>query len=363
MNQSFRTLHEPATGRGIQAASPPACNWTAKRRERRAPVHGPNARPIYEVEAPHIFAVVILLCAMQTAISQVSPTTTFEHSGRLQALVDRAVSHALEKSAARSLQLNQIAVTLVDLEQPDKPAWASHRGGEQVYPASVIKLFYLVAAHRWMEDEKLADTEELRRAMRDMIVDSYNEATGYIVDLLTDTTSGPELSPAEMAVWYEKRNVVNRYFTGLGYKNINVNRKPWCEGPYGREMQSVKLHPPNHRNWLTTEATARLLTEIVTGKAVSPERSRQMMELLRRDPFDKNSEGQAREYTGLALPAGSKLWSKAGWTSQTRHDAAYVELPAGPKFILVTFTTDHANEREIIPDVARVVVEGIAATR
>ena len=32
---------------------------------------------------------------------------------------------------------------------------------------------------------------ELRRGMRDMIVESLNEATGYLVDSLTDTTSGP----------------------------------------------------------------------------------------------------------------------------------------------------------------------------
>ena len=49
-----------------------------------------------------------------------------------------------------------------------------------------------------MEDGKLKDTAELRRAMQDMIVDSYNEATGYIVDLLTGTTSGPELPEAEI---------------------------------------------------------------------------------------------------------------------------------------------------------------------
>jgi len=64
-------------------------------------------------------------------------------------------------------------------------------------------------------------------------------------------------------------------------------------------------------------------------------------------------------YTGLALPKGSKLWSKAGWTSTTRHDAAYIETPEGGKFVLVTFTTDHANDREIIPTVARIVLEGM----
>jgi len=225
-------------------------------------------------------------------------------------------------------------------------------------------LFYLAAAHRWMEDGKLADTPELRRAMRDMIVESYNEATHYVVDLLTETTSGPELSEAGIDEWFEKRNAVNRYFLSLGYTNINANKKPWCEGPYGRESQSIKKHKPS-RNMLTTDATARLMTEIATGKAVTAKRSAEMLELMKRDPFKKLEEGgepdQGNAFTGLALREieGAKLWSKAGWTSQTRHDAALVELPNGARFILVTFTVDHANERGIIESVAKRVVEGL----
>ncbi len=292
-------------------------------------------------------------------------TTAIPQSPRLQKLVDGAAKQTLEKFAAKKLEANQIAVTLVDLNDPEKPTQGSYRGGDQIYPASVIKLFYLVAAHRWMEDGKLKDTNELRRAMRDMIIDSLNEATGYIVDSLTGTTSGPELSPPEMDDWYQKRNAVNRYFATLGYTGINVNRKPWCEGPYGREMQSVKMHQPNHRNWLTADATARLLTEIATGKAVSAKRCDEMMELLKRDPFSEagNQDDQVHAYTGLSLPAGSKLWSKAGWTSQTRHDAAYVELPNGSKFVLVIFTVDHANDREIVPSVAKIIVEELNSAR
>jgi beta-lactamase class A len=293
------------------------------------------------------------------------PTLEIAHSPRLQAVVDRAVEAALEKFAPQKLGTNQIAVTLLDLRDPQQPVQAGYRGGDQIYPASVIKLFYLVAVHRWMEDGKLKDTEELRRAMRDMIVDSLNEATGYLVDSLTGTTSGPELTPKQMEKWYYKRNAVNRYYASLGYTNINVNRKPWCEGPYGREMQSVQMSKPNHRNWLTTDATARLLTEIITGKAVSAKRCAEMMEILKRDPSPAsgNKNDQAHAYTALALPPGSKLWSKAGWTGECRHDAAYVELPNGARFILVTFTMDHANEREIIATVAKAVVGEFSALK
>jgi beta-lactamase class A len=293
------------------------------------------------------------------------PNLVIANSSRLQAVVDRAVDVALERFAPLKLETNQLAVTLVDRRDPEQPVQAGYRGGEQIYPASVIKLFYLVAVHRWLEDGKLNDTAELRRAMRDMIVDSLNEATGYLVDLLTGTTSGPELTPQKMEKWYYQRNAVNRYFASLGYANINVNRKPWCEGPYGREMQSVQMTKPNPRNWLTTDATARLLTEIVTGKAVSAKRSTEMMELLKRDPSPDsgNKNDQAHAYTALALPPGSKLWSKAGWMSECRHDAAYIELPNGAKFVLVTFTVDHANDRDIIPSMAKTVVENVSASQ
>ena len=305
--------------------------------------------------------------AAPTATPPRTPTPSFviAHSPRLQAVVDRAVDTALERFAPLKLETNQLAVTLVDLRDPEQPVQAGYRGGEQIYPASIIKLFYLVAVHRWMQDGKLQDIAEIRRAMRDMIVDSLNEATGYLVDLLTGTTSGPELTPKQMEKWYYQRNAVNRYFASLGYTNINVSRKPWCEGPYGREMQSVQMTRPNHRNWLTTDATARLLTEIVIGNAVSAKRSAEMMELLKRDPSPDsgNKNDQAHAYTALALPPGSKLWSKAGWMSECRHDAACVELPNGAKFVLVTFTTDHANEREIIPAVGKAVIEEFTARK
>jgi beta-lactamase class A len=296
---------------------------------------------------------------MQSAPLQTNLAPAFQPSLRLQTIVDRAVQQALAQFTPLHLQAEQLAITLVDLHNPGQPERASYRGTERIYPASVVKSFYLMAAHRWLEDGKLADTEELRRALRDMIVDSFNEPTGYVLDLLTDTTSGPELSPTGFVAWFEKRNALNRYFGSLGYEHINLNRKTWCEGPYGREKQLANQPPPDHRNWLTTDATARLFTEIVTGRAVTPERSRQMLELHERQPFDPDGNGQSREYTGAVLPPGSKLWSKAGWMSEVRHDAAYVELPSGQNFILVTFTVGHSKDKEIIPAVAKTVIEGL----
>src|SRR4051812_35528323 len=90
----------------------------------------------------------------------------------LQALVDQAAAKTLEQFAAKKLGSNELAITLIDLRDASHPVKASYRGDEPIYPASVIKLFYLAAVHRQLEDGKIKDTAELRRAMRDMIVDS-----------------------------------------------------------------------------------------------------------------------------------------------------------------------------------------------
>ena len=47
---------------------------------------------------------------------------------------------------------------------------------------------------------------------------------------------------------------------------------------------------------------------------------------------DNCEPDQSRDFTSIALKPGTKLWSKAGWTSTVRHDAAYMELPDGRKF-------------------------------
>ncbi len=301
-----------------------------------------------------------IVCSLCIFLAVAPPA--FAQRITLQDLVDRAAKTTLERFSDKKLQENELSITLIDLRDAKRPVTASFRGNERVYPASVVKLFYLVAAHRWLEDKKIEQTPELTRALRDMIVDSSNEATQYVVDVLTHTTAGYELSPKEMEEWQDKRNAVNRYFSSLGYTNINVNQKTFCEDAYGRERVSRGPNGEN-RNKLTTDATARLMMEIVTGKIANPSRTAAMMELLKRDysATTADLDNQGTGFTGIALRGrdGFRLWSKAGWTSTTRHDVVYVEMPDGGKFVLAIFTSGHANDRDIIPTVAGVVIDGL----
>ena len=234
----------------------------------------------------------------------------------------------------------------------------SYRGMEIIYPASIVKLFYLVAIHEWLEGGMIPESSELQRAIKDMIVDSSNDATSLVVDVLSGTTSGPELPPGPFTTWQQQRNIVNRYFQSLGWSELettNINQKTWGDGPYGRERDFLGELREN-RNMLTTDAVARLLHSIIGGVAVSSDRSQQMMKLLHRslDPNDidrTEEENQITGFLGQGLPPHAQLWSKAGWTSQVRHDAAYIEIPDLQPYLLVVFTEGKENSKNkgIIP--------------
>lgn len=306
----------------------------------------------------------------------------FRDDEQLNTLGDRILESTWQ--AFPELARNQIAMTWIVYDNPVpvntggalSPAefWQhsvrgyEYRGVERIYPASVVKLFYLLAVHEWLEQGMIPPSAELDRAVRDMIVDSSNDATSLVVDVLTGTTSGPELPVGPFETWKSQRNIVNRYLQSLQwdeFQTINVNQKTWCDGAYGRERIFLGELMDN-RNMLTTNAVARLIHAIVGGVAVSAGRSQHMMALMKRslDPAElaADPENQVTGFLGAGLPLETSLWSKAGLMSQVRHDAAYMEIPDRQPCVLVVFTEGKANSKNesILPFVAQQVAGALA---
>ncbi len=255
---------------------------------------------------------------------------------------------------------DELAMTLV-IPDGEEPKGASLHGKQPWYPASVVKLFYMAAIEGWLERGRLSANKDLRGALLEMIARSDNDATNHIVDLLTGTTSGPRMAPSAFKVWLHKRRAVNRYFATWRYPEfagINMTQKTWSFGPYGREYES-RFRVPNNHNALSSDAVARLLLAIRDGEAVNRRRSAAMMKLLARrilpKPDRANPAGQVFGFLGEGLPKGARLWSKAGWTSTVKHDAAIVRLADGQEFIAVVFTKGKlaATSTEILPFIGR----------
>ncbi|HEX8076164.1 MAG TPA: serine hydrolase [Chthoniobacterales bacterium] len=265
------------------------------------------------------------------------------------------ITHAAEVSLKDfpRLSADNLALSVIDLTKPETPLRADYHGDAPFYPASVIKLFFMVET---FHQGRL--TPETERALREMIQVSDNDAAAFLVDVLTDTCSGADLQGKALDDFLERRRSVNRFFAPLGY-DISAMLKPWSFGPFGRDQQALGENKAN-RNRASANAVASLLFWIVRHRAVSPGASDAMLALLER-PLSppRPTENQIKEYLGESLPSGSKLWSKAGDTSEVRHDAAYVELRSGRKFILIVFTRGCADDKTLLPGIGKRLLEEI----
>jgi hypothetical protein len=272
--------------------------------------------------------------------------------------LDVALGHAADATlkAFPKLTADNLAMSIIDVTKPDVFSRADYHGDAPFYPASVIKLFFIVDTyHQGKENDP-----DVPRALHEMIVVSDNDATAYIIDTISDTCSGPELQGRALNKFIDKRRVTNRYFNDLGY-DISAMAKPWSFGPFGRDLQLMGGPDRPNRNRATANSFASLLLWILRKRAVSPQASDAMMALLERplNPLRKD-ENQVTEFIGEALPAGSKEWSKAGWTNEVRHDAAYIELPTGRKLILAILTRGAADDKTLIPAITRSILSELS---
>lgn len=139
-------------------------------------------------------------------------TSAYTPSSVLNTIVKEAVGDA--KAQFPKLQDNEISVSLIDLTGIRSGGCNRTRcaldapyglyNNATFYPASVIKLFYLAATHQFIQEGRFPMTDSLQRGLRDMIVDSDNEATQYIVDAITGAPNGLDLPPSEWNEWVKK---------------------------------------------------------------------------------------------------------------------------------------------------------------
>ena len=299
------------------------------------------------------------LCAfLLLAISCVSSRADFREFQKVPVNDSLATSLAQTAEAATKefpqLTPDNLALSVIDLTKPDAPTRADHHGDAPFYPASVMKLFVMTEIFHQNKH-----SPEIERALREMIHVSDNDATAYLIDVLSITTAGPELEGKALEEFIERRRAINSYFNSLGY-NVSLMMKPWSFGPYGREMQLLGANKEN-RNRASANSIASLLYWIVRQRAISPEASAAMMSLLER-PLEppRPDENQVKDFLGESLPPGTKLWSKSGETSEVRHDAAYIELPNDKKLIIVILTRA-GEEKRLLPAIGSYLLKNLGA--
>jgi beta-lactamase class A len=272
---------------------------------------------------------------------------------------DPKIDYALRRTAEKILKdfpkltENNLAMSVVDVSNRDTISRADYHGDAPFYPASVVKLFIMGEVFR----QKKEKDYDVQRALQEMIHTSDNDATAFLIDIISDTCSGSGLEGRALTRFIDKRRVVNRWLNPLGY-DVSAMAKPWSFGPFGRDLQLMGGPQRPNRNRATANSFASFILWILRRRAVSPEASDAMLALMARpmSPPTKD-ENQIKEFIGEALPPDAKLWSKAGWTSEVRHDAAYIELPSGKKWIVVIQTRGAADDVKLLPAITAKLLE------
>jgi beta-lactamase class A len=292
-----------------------------------------------------------------SAISKLDP------SPQLEAFLAEVAKDVVAEFAAKGLTDEGISIAVIDLTASTPlssfPAGA-YRGDVSYYPCSVVKICFLSYYEAQKEAGKLQDTPELVRAVKDMITVSSNDATGFVVDSITGTTSGPEIAdPREWEKWKARRNAVNDWYRTRGYTNLNANQKTFCEDAYGRE--TAFRDGGKNRNRMTAMEAARLFKEIVHGEVAGELLTAEMTMLLSRDITGEEKledmEPEDARLAGQSLPKGSRLWAKSGDAYDFHHLVGRIALPNGSDFVIAVFTKGVKTVPEIIPRVYQKVAD------
>ena len=263
--------------------------------------------------------------------------------------------------------LNNIAVTWINYEEGSKKGYGYGINNlKTMYPASIVKLVYSLAIYYWIENKTILRDKQIDEAIYEMLGNSSNDATSFIVDLLTGTTSGPSLEKEIFNRWKYQREIINDWLKNLNWEelqNFNCCQKTWEDRPYGREKDFYSTSNKN-RNAMTTDGTARVMEEIMQNIKFNKKNinlKNCLFRQIKEQSQDKDANNQINGFLGEGLPQNIPFWSKAGLMSEARHDAAWWINKNQSKTLLVVFTEgkEFANDNKFLPKFSKAIYEFI----
>ena len=261
-----------------------------------------------------------------------------------------------------------ISITWINYKSENKSVFKGFGTGinnkKMLYPASVVKLVYALAAYYWIKKGSLLLSDEIIDAVQKMLSFSSNNATGFLIDLLTGTTSGPCIEGESWENWKYQRSIINDWLHNLNWEEligINCCQKTWDDGPFGREKEFYG-HENNNRNAMTTDSAARVLEEIMIHIDCQ-KNNLDLRSFLKRDlnkvVLKNDSLNQIDGFLGGGLPESTDLWSKAGLMSKVRHDSAWWTNSQSLHTLLVVFCNgeQYSKDTSFLPLIAKEVYE------
>ena len=212
-----------------------------------------------------LLIVVGLILGFSYAVQAVTPSLVCpplrgSQDARLQAQLEFRIKHLKLDAPVRR---GQLAVTLVDVTDPQHPSLAQVNGDEMMYAASLPKIAILLAAFERIHEGRLELNDENRELMTKMIRYSSNTAATELIHRVG-------------------RDYVNKLLVSPKYRlyDERYNGGLWVGKEYAKGVAYRRDPLHNLSHGATAFQVARFYYLLETGQLVSPALSREMKQIL-----------------------------------------------------------------------------------
>jgi beta-lactamase class A len=166
-----------------------------------------------------------------------------------------------------------------------------------MYSASLIKLFIMNAVYEKLESGELEKTNEVASLLNEMITVSDNDASNRLVEIL----GGGDFD------------------AGLEVENDCTSRFEFADTKQQCDLQDVRTHPANGRNYTSVNDCGKLLENICRKNQISYTASDEMIDLL--------CGQQVRYKIPSGVPDDAFVANKTGEMTGVQNDAAIIYSP------------------------------------
>lgn len=230
----------------------------------------------------------------------------------------------------------KLAIGIVDLTDPEHPRFAAINGNQMMYAASLAKIAILLAAFQSIEDGTLTDTPELRDDLNAMIRVSSNPAATRTIDRIGLERIQAVLTDPRYRLYDRQRG------GGL-----------WVGKRYGKSVSPRRDPLHNLSHGATVTQVCRFYYLLATGRAVSRERSREMLGILS-DPGLHHKFVHAYDERAPRV----RLFRKSGTYKQWHSDSVIAWGQEWRRYILTVLVESESGERilrDLVPAVENVL--------
>ncbi|PHQ30300.1 MAG: hypothetical protein COA80_09420 [Leeuwenhoekiella sp.] len=251
-----------------------------------------------------------------------APLEDFESSVLKTQLYNQIAKDPQMKSL---IDRKKMAVGIVSLDDPKAIQYAGINGEEMMYAASLPKIAILLAAMDAIEKGELKETAAVRNDMWLMISKSNNQASTRMIDRLGyDKIAG--------VLTNDKYKLYDKEHGG----GLWVGKRYAAAG----ERRPDPIKGLSHA--ATAEQVCRFYYKLVTGKLVSPERSKQMLDIMENPSLHHKFVNTLER-----IAPNARLFRKSGSWKSYHSDSILVWGEDGRKYILVALVEDPNGEQII----------------